>query len=265
MTTENIIEVIKPNIRTIEVSAAKGTQGDTGGIGLTGDTGDTGATGADGSTVLSGLVPPEVGDGVDGDFWIDVITSIIYGPKASGAWPAGVNLKGGDGSDGSDGSDGIDGVGVPAGGTTGQHLTKIDATDHNTEWTTPATPDVEEAPIDGSPYARQDTGWVSSNSGVTFTDITETVHVATTVDVDPADGNIQVRTLAGNETPTYSNISTGQSVLIKYVIGAFILTLTNIPKWTNDGTAPSSIAAEHWLVISNVDGTIVGTNVGGVS
>ena len=35
------------------------------------------------------------------------------------------------------GVDGVDGVGVPTGGTAGQVLTKIDAADYNTTWTTP--------------------------------------------------------------------------------------------------------------------------------
>ncbi len=36
------------------------------------------------------------------------------------------------------GEQGPPGVGVPSGGTTGQHLAKIDATDFNTQWVTPA-------------------------------------------------------------------------------------------------------------------------------
>jgi hypothetical protein len=44
-----------------------------------------------------------------------------------------------DGVDGLDGSNGADGVGVPAGGSAGQALTKVDGTDYNTAWTTPAT------------------------------------------------------------------------------------------------------------------------------
>lgn len=38
---------------------------------------------------------------------------------------------------GGGGTDGADGVGVPAGGTTGQVLAKIDTTDYNTEWVDP--------------------------------------------------------------------------------------------------------------------------------
>lgn len=39
---------------------------------------------------------------------------------------------------GTDGIDGIDGAGVPAGGTTGQVLEKIDGADYNTQWADPA-------------------------------------------------------------------------------------------------------------------------------
>ena len=51
------------------------------------------------------------------------------------------NLKGiqGDpGTPGADGADGADGVGVPAGGTAGQVLAKINSTDYNTTWITPS-------------------------------------------------------------------------------------------------------------------------------
>ena len=97
-----------------------------------------------------------------------------------------------------------------------------------------------------------------------FQDVTEKVHTASGVDIDPANGNIQVRTLAGNETLTFASVAAGQSVVLKVVPGANTLTLSNIAKWTG-GSAPSSIEAEHWLVISNIDGTIVGTDLGGVS
>ena len=38
---------------------------------------------------------------------------------------------------GADGAPGSNGVGVPIGGTTGQILAKIDATDYNTQWVSP--------------------------------------------------------------------------------------------------------------------------------
>lgn len=40
------------------------------------------------------------------------------------------------GTNGTNGTDGTDGVGVPAGGTAGQVLEKIDGTDYNTQWAT---------------------------------------------------------------------------------------------------------------------------------
>jgi hypothetical protein len=60
--------------------------------------GDTGAAGTDGRTILSGAVDPTT-EGADGDFYINTATSTLFGPKASGTWPAGVSLIGADGAD----------------------------------------------------------------------------------------------------------------------------------------------------------------------
>lgn len=66
-------------------------------------------SGTDGSTVLSGSVAPTT-EGVDGDFYIDIVTSTIYGPKAAGVWPAGVSLVGPTGAQGIQGEQGIQGI-----------------------------------------------------------------------------------------------------------------------------------------------------------
>lgn len=58
----------------------------------------------------------------DGATWLDK-TAVVTGPI---------------GADGADGLPGADGAGVPVGGTAGQILSKIDATDNNTEWVTPS-------------------------------------------------------------------------------------------------------------------------------
>ena len=72
---------------------------------------------ADGNTVLNGTVDPTV-EGVDGDFYLNTSTYFIFGPKASGVWPAGVSIvgptgptgpAGADGADGTNGADGADG------------------------------------------------------------------------------------------------------------------------------------------------------------
>lgn len=56
------------------------------------------------------------------------------------------------------------GEGVPAGGTTGQVLTKIDGDDYNTEWTTGGG-GVPEAPIDGQAYVRKSAAWAVAAGG----------------------------------------------------------------------------------------------------
>ncbi|MFB7312998.1 SGNH/GDSL hydrolase family protein [Streptomyces sp. NPDC056192] len=46
-----------------------------------------GPAGAAGNTILSGHGTPSSGTGRDGDYWMDLDAWILYGPKASGAWP----------------------------------------------------------------------------------------------------------------------------------------------------------------------------------
>ncbi|WP_406161000.1 hypothetical protein [Streptomyces canus] len=48
-----------------------------------------------GRTILNGTGAPTSGDGTNGDFWINTATWTIYGPKASGTWPAGHSLGSG--------------------------------------------------------------------------------------------------------------------------------------------------------------------------
>ena len=91
-----------------------GVTGATGPTGVTGATGATGATGVAGYTVLSGVVDPTT-EGVNGDFYINTATNKIFGPKAAGTWPAGVNLVGPTGATGATGVTGP----VGATGTTG--------------------------------------------------------------------------------------------------------------------------------------------------
>lgn len=52
--------------------------------------------------------------------------------------------------DGADGQDGEPGVGVPAGGTAGQVLSKASGTDYDTEWTTPSGGDVTDVQVNGT-------------------------------------------------------------------------------------------------------------------
>lgn len=94
--------------------------------------------------------------------------------------------------------------------------------------------------------------------------VTEKVHTMTSAAVDVANGNWQKRTLAGNETLTFT-IATGQSVYVTVVPGANTLTLTNVDEWVG-GAAPSTIEAEHAFVFWSDDGVnITGQSVGGIS
>jgi hypothetical protein len=72
---------------------ATGATGPQGLIGLTGATGPQGPAGADGKTILNGNNDPISSQGIDGDFYINTATSILFGPKANGVWPAGVSLN----------------------------------------------------------------------------------------------------------------------------------------------------------------------------
>lgn len=74
-----------------------------------GDPGLEGPPGAPGASVLNGLGAPGAGVGSNGDFYINTSTWTIHGPKAAGAWPAGVALRGTDGAAGDSGGV-LDGV-----------------------------------------------------------------------------------------------------------------------------------------------------------
>ena len=61
------------------------------------------------NTILNGKSAPALTLGKNGDFYIDVLTMMFYGPKKNGLWPVGVSLKGLDGKNGVDGKNGSDG------------------------------------------------------------------------------------------------------------------------------------------------------------
>ncbi len=96
------------------LTGATGPQGPAGATGLTGATGPQGAAGTNGNALLNGATAPNNNQGVNGDFFINTATNTIYGPKANGAWPAGVSLVGPQGATGAAGATGPQG---PAGAT----------------------------------------------------------------------------------------------------------------------------------------------------
>ena len=79
--------------------------------------GAQGSAGTNGKTVLTTSGAPSAGTGTDGDFAYDPTAMTMYGPKAAGAWPAGVILKGSAGTAGAAGAKWHTGTDVPAAGT----------------------------------------------------------------------------------------------------------------------------------------------------
>jgi Collagen triple helix repeat (20 copies) len=61
------------------------------------------------NTILNGKGAPKSSLGINGDFYIDTRSLLIYGPKTKGKWPAPKNLQGPTGPSGSDGRNGADG------------------------------------------------------------------------------------------------------------------------------------------------------------
>ncbi|WP_051293170.1 collagen-like protein [Olivibacter sitiensis] len=68
--------------------------------GATGSPGTNGAPGAAGNTILSGTTAPASTLGRNGDFYINLSNSSLYGPKTSSGWGTPISLKGQKGDDG---------------------------------------------------------------------------------------------------------------------------------------------------------------------
>lgn len=85
--------------------------------GPAGPTGSAGTNGTNGNTILSGTGAPAGGLGNNGDFYVDVVASRMYGPKTSGVWGTGVSLIGPTGTTGSVGATGATGSTGPTGAT----------------------------------------------------------------------------------------------------------------------------------------------------
>jgi hypothetical protein len=97
-------------------AGATGATGAPGPGGQVGPAGPAGPAGENGNTVLNGSGPPASSLGNDGDFYIDTAADVLYGPKASGTWPAtGTSLAGNPGPAGPAGPAGPPGPAGPAG------------------------------------------------------------------------------------------------------------------------------------------------------
>jgi len=85
------------------VSTVPGPQGPKGDKG---DKGDQGNQGIAGNTVLYGPTDPTSTEGVEGNFYINITTHFMFGPKGVAAWPPGVSIVGPQGEQGDTGPQG---------------------------------------------------------------------------------------------------------------------------------------------------------------
>ncbi|MCC5907318.1 MAG: hypothetical protein JJU13_13990 [Balneolaceae bacterium] len=90
----------------ISCEGPAGPQGETG---PEGPQGPVGPAGAGGTVMLAGEGVPSQNTGGTGDFYLDLTSGNLYGPKADEGWGEPLNLKGSQGEDGQDGQDGEDG------------------------------------------------------------------------------------------------------------------------------------------------------------
>ena len=64
------------------------------------------------NTILNGKGAPKSSLGIDGDFYIDTRSLLLYGPKTKGRWPTPQSIQGPTGPAGNDGRNGNDGKAV---------------------------------------------------------------------------------------------------------------------------------------------------------
>jgi hypothetical protein len=142
------------------------------------------------------------------------------------------------GSTGSTGSQGPPGQGVPTGGTTGQVLTKVNATDYNTNWQTPSgggggTPSTANPIMDGTaapgvatPYSREDHVHPSDTSRVGKAGDTMTGKLTLPVGTT-ASASLNIPSGVAPTTPTTGDIWATSTNLLYRVSGSS-LTVMNL-------------------------------------
>jgi hypothetical protein len=93
---------------------AVGPVGPAGATGAVGPAGPAGANGTAGSVIYSGTTTPPSATGNTGDFYLDLTTGLLYGPKTASGWGTGFSLIGPTGAAGATGATGATG---PTGAT----------------------------------------------------------------------------------------------------------------------------------------------------
>jgi len=206
-------------------SMATGPQGPQGTAGV------NGTNGINGNTLISGTTNPVNTIGNNGDYYINLSTYGFFGPKSAGTWGTGVSLigatgetgpagpegvAGSNGAQGTPGATGANGAGVITGGTAGQVLAKIDATDYNTEWITPSETGVPDV-TDGTERA------VTQKNDGTHIDYEVIDQVVSVANLSTADFSSGIATITGFQgqvayDTNYKYECIGVNQWIRYVI-----------------------------------------------
>ena len=88
-------------------------RGPAGAAGKDGSNGIDGINGKDGTTIYSGSGAPVASVGNVGDFYLDMESVMLYGPKTTSGWGTGTKLQGANGADGTNGTKIWSGSGAP--------------------------------------------------------------------------------------------------------------------------------------------------------
>lgn len=72
----------------------KGEKGSTGPKGPKGERGEAGQDGKDGTRIWAGADAPAITVGKEGDYYLDTVSFILYGPKTGNLWGSGIVLRG---------------------------------------------------------------------------------------------------------------------------------------------------------------------------
>ena len=125
------------------IAGTNGTNGADGAIGATGPQGSIGLTGATGPQGISGTNGTNGATGAQGTIGLTGATGATgpVGPQGIQGIQGLTGATGPQGIAGSNGTNGTNGQGVPTGGAANQVLAKIDGTNYNTAWVTPAGAD----------------------------------------------------------------------------------------------------------------------------
>jgi len=91
-------------------SCKKGDTGSAGPLGPQGAQGAQGIPGKNGAVIHSGSGVPATALGNNGDMYLDIVSSNLYGPKTDAGWGTPLNLKGQSGANGTNGTNGTNGA-----------------------------------------------------------------------------------------------------------------------------------------------------------